>query len=86
MNEYLLFRGLRDSAARQGANRGYVKTILGRKCRFNLYEPHDRREMPLPFDKAMDEYGGRLKRAYTYKAMNKLIQGFSCRYDKASYA
>ena len=68
-------RGLRDSAARQGANRGYVKTILGRKCRFNLYEPHDRRELPLPFDKAMDEYGGRLKRAYTYKAMNRLIQG-----------
>jgi DNA polymerase I-like protein with 3'-5' exonuclease and polymerase domains len=23
----------------------------------------------------MDEYGGRLKRAYTYKAMNRLIQG-----------
>jgi len=23
----------------------------------------------------MDEYGGRLKRAFTYKAMNRLIQG-----------
>ena len=68
-------RGLRDSAARQGANRGYVNTILGRKCRFNLYEPIDRRAIPYPIDKAMEEYGGQLKRAYTYKAMNRLIQG-----------
>jgi DNA polymerase I-like protein with 3'-5' exonuclease and polymerase domains len=68
-------RGLRDSASRMGANRGFVKTILGRKCRFNLYEPFDRREMPYPIEKAMDVYGGRLKRAYTYKAMNRLIQG-----------
>ena len=68
-------RGLRDSAARMGANRGYVKTILGRKCRFNLYEPIDKRALPLPMEKAMDEYGGKLKRAYTYKAMNRLIQG-----------
>ena len=68
-------RGLRDSAARMGSNRGFVKTLLGRKCRFNLYEPFDRREMPLPLERAMDEYGGRLKRAYTYKAMNRLIQG-----------
>ena len=68
-------RGLRDSASRMGANRGYVTTLLGRKCRFNLYEPFDRREMPYPIEKAMDMYGGRLKRAYTYKAMNRLIQG-----------
>jgi len=68
-------RGLRDSASRLGANRGFVKTILGRKCRFNLYEPFDRREIPYPLERAMEEYGGRLKRAYTYKAMNRLIQG-----------
>ena len=68
-------KGLRDSAARQGANRGYVNTILGRKCRFNLYEPIDRRATPYPIDKAIEEYGGQLKRAYTYKAMNRLIQG-----------
>jgi DNA polymerase I-like protein with 3'-5' exonuclease and polymerase domains len=68
-------RGLRDSTSRMGSNRGFVKTLLGRKCRFNLYEPFDRRELPLPLEKAMDEYGGRLKRAYTYKAMNRLIQG-----------
>tara|TARA_R100001443_G_scaffold24201_4_gene36425 strand:- start:6888 stop:8771 length:1884 start_codon:yes stop_codon:yes gene_type:complete len=68
-------RGLRDSAARQGSNRGYVNTILGRKCRFNLYEPMDRRAMPYSYDKAVEEYGGQLRRAFTYKAMNRLIQG-----------
>ena len=68
-------RGLRDSASRMGANRGYVKTLLGRKCRFNLYEPFDERKTPLPLDQATEEYGGRLKRSYTYKAMNRLIQG-----------
>mgnify|MGYP003632427428 CR=1 FL=1 len=68
-------RGLRDSTSRMGSNRGFVKTLLGRKCRFNLYEPFDRRENPLPLEKAMDEYGGKLKRAFTYKAMNRLIQG-----------
>ncbi len=68
-------RGLRDSTARMGSNRGYVKTILGRKCRFNLYEPFDRRATPYPINKAMEEYGNNLKRSYTYKAMNRLIQG-----------
>ena len=68
-------RGLRDSASRLGANRGYVKTLLGRKCRFNLYEPLDRRATPYPLEKATEEYGSKLKRAYTYKAMNRLIQG-----------
>ena len=68
-------RGLRDSTARIGANRGYVKTILGRKCRFNLYEPLDRRATPYPFKEAVECYGTELKRAYTYKAMNRLIQG-----------
>ena len=68
-------RSLRDSASRMGANRGYVKTLLGRKCRFNLYEPFDERKTPLPLDQATEEYGGRLKRSYTYKAMNRLIQG-----------
>ena len=58
-------RGLRDSTARIGANRGYVKTILGRKCRFNLYEPLDRRATPYPFKEAVECYGTELKRAYT---------------------
>ena len=56
---------------------GSVRSLLGRKCRFDLWEP-DRFEMnkALPFEQAVQEYGKttKLKRAYTYKALNRLIQ------------
>ena len=56
---------------------GSLHSILGRKCRFDLWEP-DTFDMnkALPYRKAVDEYGPttRLKRAYTYKALNRLIQ------------
>ena len=68
-------KGLRDQCARLGANRGYITTIAGRKCRFNLFEPMNDRKTPYPYDKAVTEYGSQVKRAYTYKAMNRLIQG-----------
>ena len=68
-------RGLRDSAARLAANRGYITTLLGRKCRFNLYEPKFDRNTPYPYEKAIEVYGDKIKRAFTYKAMNRLIQG-----------
>ena len=68
-------KGLRDQCARLGANRGYITTIAGRKCRFNLYEPKNDRKPPYPYEKAVIEYGSQVKRAYTYKAMNRLIQG-----------
>ncbi len=68
-------RGLRDTCARLGSNRGFIKTILGRKCRFNLYEPMSYRDTPYPYEKAVETYGKGVKRAFTYKAMNRLIQG-----------
>ena len=56
---------------------GSLRSILGRKCRFDLWEP-DTFEMnkALPYREAVDTYGAttRLKRAYTYKALNRLIQ------------
>jgi DNA polymerase I-like protein with 3'-5' exonuclease and polymerase domains len=57
---------------------GTIRTLLGRKCRFDLYEPNWYE--PLKFYKAMPlkqaeaEYGN-VKRAGTYKALNRLIQG-----------
>jgi len=59
------------------ASGGAISSILGRKCRFNLWEP-DSFEMTkaMPYQEAILEYGEtcRLKRAYTYKALNRLIQ------------
>ena len=56
---------------------GSIRSLLGRKCRFDLWEP-DTFEMnkALPNREAVQEYCDttRLKRAYTYKALNRLIQ------------
>lgn len=69
-------KGLRDQCARLGSNRGFITTVLGRKCRFNLYEPRfEYGETPLPYSDALHKYGQDIKRSFTYKAMNRLIQG-----------
>lgn len=56
---------------------GSIRSILGRKCRFDLWEPDTfAMNKALPYREAVQEYGDttRLKRAYTYKALNRLIQ------------
>jgi DNA polymerase I-like protein with 3'-5' exonuclease and polymerase domains len=61
--------------ARQSS--GSIRSILGRKCRFDLWEPDTfSMNKALPYKEALNEHGPttRLKRAYTYKALNRLIQ------------
>ena len=61
--------------ARQSS--GSIRSILGRKCRFELWEPDTfAMNKALPLKDALNEHGPttRLKRAYTYKALNRLIQ------------
>ena len=56
---------------------GSIRSILGRKCRFELWEPDTfAMNKALPLKDALNEHGPttRLKRAYTYKALNRLIQ------------
>ena len=61
---------------RKASNKGFITTLLGRKCRFNLYEPQGERGIPLPYDQAVAKWGEQgLGRAFTYKALNRLIQG-----------
>ena len=58
------------------ASGGSIRTLLGRKCRFPLYEPMAWGiNKPLPYEEAAAKYGTRIKRAMTYKGTNKLIQG-----------
>jgi DNA polymerase I-like protein with 3'-5' exonuclease and polymerase domains len=68
-----LIRSVMDRAQRKGR----VRTLLGRACRFDMWEPKQfGMHKPLPFNQACDEIGiGNIKRAFTYKALNKLIQG-----------
>ena len=58
------------------ASGGAIRTLLGRKCRFPLWEPKAfGLHKALGRDEALAEYGPAIKRAGTYKALNRLIQG-----------
>jgi len=68
---------LMESVMRRAQDKGRVRTHLGRRCRFNLWEPrHFGVHKALPKEEAEREHGpNMIKRAFTYKALNKLIQG-----------
>jgi len=67
------------------AANGTIRTLLGRKCRFSLWEPQEWGvNKALPREQAIIEYGQRIKRAYTYKGLNRLIQGSAADQTKAA--
>jgi len=69
---------LTEQAMRKAENVGFLRTLLGRKCRFDKWEPRAFGiHKALPLWEAEKEYGRDLKRAWTYKALNRLIQGSS---------
>ncbi len=69
---------LMEQATRKAEHTGFLRTLLGRKCRFDLWEPRVFGiHKALPLWEAEKEYGRDLKRAWTYKALNRLIQGSS---------
>ena len=64
---------------------GAIRTLLGRKCRFPLWEPVAWGvNKALPYEQAVVEYGSRIKRAGTYKGLNRLIQGSAADQTKAA--
>ena len=62
-----------ESADKNGA----IRTIKGRKCRFDKWEPNSfGLYKAVTEEEAVQKYGrGNIKRAGTYKALNRLIQG-----------
>ena len=67
---------LMDSVMERAQESGKIRTLLGRLCRFHLWEPNQFGiHKPLPHDQALMEHGPGIRRAYTYKALNRLIQG-----------
>ena len=75
-NRVPFVKTLMDSVMRKAADNGRVRTWLGRRCRFNLWEPNQYGiHKALPHDAALAEHGPGIRRAYTYKALNRLIQG-----------
>jgi len=80
-------KDLSDAISRDGAAFGYIKTFGGRRCRFNKWEiaewnagklvsPMSKPDAEAAYFKKYPEAKkANIRRAYTYKALNKLIQG-----------
>ena len=69
-------RQLMNAVMQRAQSSGRIRTLLGRLCRFHLWEPNQFGiHKALPHEQALAEHGPGIKRAYTYKALNKLIQG-----------
>jgi DNA polymerase I-like protein with 3'-5' exonuclease and polymerase domains len=55
---------------------GFIRTIKGRKCRFDMWEPATfGMNKAMQYEEAKAIYGNNIRRAFTYKALNRLIQG-----------
>jgi len=75
---------LANKCMAKAQERGFIKTLCGRKRHFNYWEPVESYEMrkngkevtPKTLAKSTQEWGKlRLQRAFTHKALNSLIQG-----------
>jgi DNA polymerase I-like protein with 3'-5' exonuclease and polymerase domains len=68
-----LARRCMDSAEKYGS----VRTLKGRRCRFDLWEPQAwGLHKAVPYDQAVEKYGkNAIKRSGTFKSLNRLIQG-----------
>ena len=76
---------LMDNVSRKANDRGKIRTLLGRACHFDLWQPVQFGVFkPLPLEQARKNYDEPLKRAFTYKALNKLIQGSAADMTKKS--
>ena len=74
-----------DRVARQAEDAGKIRTLEGRACHFDLWQPDEFGvSTPLPLEQAKKDYGSFIKRAFTYKALNKLIQGSAADMTKRS--
>ena len=59
---------------------GRLKTLLGRTRHFDMWETRDferaKKEGAFPLEEALERYGnGKIRRAWTFKSLNALIQG-----------
>ena len=72
-------KALGDECMRVATDRGYIRTLLGRRRRFGLFGPKkwSAGVVPLPREQALDKFGPPVVRYFVHKAMNALIQGSS---------
>jgi len=69
-------RGLATEVSSSASKYGFIRTIRGRKCRFDMWEPATfGMNKAMQYEEAKAIYGNNIRRAFTYKALNRLIQG-----------
>jgi DNA polymerase I-like protein with 3'-5' exonuclease and polymerase domains len=84
-NRVPFVKQLMEKASNRAQDRGQIRTLLGRLCRFHLWEPNQfGMHKAMTHEEALREHGPGIKRAYTYKALNKLIQGSAADMTKKS--
>ena len=84
-NKVPFVKQLMGKASNRAQERGQIRTLLGRLCRFHLWEPNSfGMHKALPHEEALQEHGPGIRRAYTYKSLNKLIQGSAADMTKKS--
>ena len=78
-NSVPFIKALADKAKNVAEDRGYIKTIAGRRRRFDLWGPakYGPGVVPKRKQEAIGEFGYPIVRYFTYRAMNALIQGSS---------
>jgi DNA polymerase I-like protein with 3'-5' exonuclease and polymerase domains len=76
---------LSEAVSRRAQDSGKIRTIGGRLCHFDSWEPNSFGvHSPKKLEDALKEYGPGIKRAFTYKALNRLIQGSAADMTKQS--
>jgi len=75
-------KGLTDYCSNAAQKRGWIRTIGGRLCRFERWEPQGYEDVSTrgtwveSREEAVRKWPGKpIRRAFTHKALNKLIQG-----------
>ena len=70
---------LQDRSMEIADSQGFIRTILGRKRRFMMWEPvgygHKESKPAYRWEEALKRYGPGLKRAFIHKAWNAIAQG-----------
>ena len=76
---------LAEAVTQSASKFGFIRTIKGRKCRFDKWEPATfGMNQAMNYNEAKSNYGNNIRRAFTYKALNRLIQGSAA--DQAKQA
>ena len=75
-NRVPFVKSLATEVTNSASKYGFIRTVKGRKCRFDMWEPTTfGMNKAMNYEEAKAIYGNNIRRAFTYKALNRLIQG-----------